>query len=413
MTGKIGKLLRSYFTNISPDLREDFGKYCAEKNNFRYSILPVFNILTQISCFFIYLYIYPATFPDRPQLDPLAFTIFSVAYILVNVVFCTLFFRVRKKRNHPNYVKWSNILLIVFLFFYVASESFETILEVEISGNIYRFLATFFMVAFLPILSRKFKMGFLVLYTILVEIGFSVLYSQGYASNNRFEELIILFLFACIIIANIVYNGVVRTFELQHSLISVNDELREANEKLGRLAVIDPLTQISNRRAFDQYMALAWRSAYEDGRSLSIIMIDVDDFKIYNDTYGHQKGDECLAAIAQCISSKFQRESDMVARYGGEEFIALSVQNDIKHVYHLADSLRQSVEELQIVNRNGRNDKVVTISLGVASMVPNKQVRFEDLIKMADDALYAAKEYGKNQVCVSLSGGIKKLDELA
>lgn len=398
MIEALKKWLDTLLLRVPPQLSGEFARHCAQKNNARFSVLPIFNIITQVACFFIYLYIYPATFPEKPRLDPLAFTLFSVFYIAANLLFIILFSRLRHRTDSPNYLRNSHITVLVFLVGYVLMESFETVMEVQISGNIYRFLATFFVAAFLPVLRRHEKAALLVLYTLCVELGFSLLVSQGYSSTNRFQEIILLFLVACLIVSNITYNATVRTFMLQHNLLAVNEELRDANERLERLAVVDPLTGISNRRAFDQYMSLAWRSAFRDGRYLSVAMLDIDDFKIYNDTYGHQKGDECLVTVAACINGYFQRETDMVARYGGEEFIVLSVQDDIDAVRALVEKMQRGVRELQIENKNGSTGGHVTASVGLAAAVPAAGLRYETLIKRADDALYEAKRAEKNCV---------------
>ncbi len=399
MAEMLEKLYTRVHVKLPPDVAVDFTRHCAQKNNARFSVLPIFNIITQVVCYFIYLHIYPATFPDRQRLDPTLFMVLSAVYVLINVFFFISFNRLRGRSGAENFVRASNRTLVAFLLFYVVFESIETCMEVEISGNIYRFLATFFMVAFLPVMPQLGKFLTQLLFMVGVETGLFYLVSRGYVDDNRFRAIIFLFFLVCVVVSLLTYNSAVRTFMLQHNLMAVNAELRTANERLEHLAVVDPLTQIANRRAFDQYMALTWRNAYQNGRHLTAVMVDIDDFKAYNDTYGHQKGDDCLVAVAACIQGFFYRKTDMVARYGGEEFIVLLAQDDVENIPALLEKMRRGVEELAIENKNGSTGGLVTISVGYATALPAKDVCFEDLIKQADDALYMAKRKGKNRVC--------------
>lgn len=402
MWAKLKHWYTSFTVRLTPDVKDDFVLHCAQKNNARFSVLPFFNIFTQIFCYFIYLYLYPSTFPERFQINPAQFTALSVFYIAFNILFILLFVRLRLRSDAANYVKASQRTLLAFLIIYITLESVETCMEVESSGNIYRFLGTFFLVAFLPILPRGEKFLLLFLFMLGVEGGlFYLVHNRGFLDTGRFREIIFLVFAACVTVSVLAYNSAVRTFMLQHRLMTANEELRTVNERLKHLTVVDPLTQIANRRAFGQYMALSWRNAYQNGQHLTVVMADIDDFKAYNDTYGHQKGDECLIAVASCIQGFFYRETDMVARYGGEEFIMLMMQDDVENIPPLLEHMRLGVEELRIAHENGATVNFVTISVGFATARPAKGMHYEDLIKQADDALYEAKREGKNRVCAA------------
>ncbi|MBF0573934.1 MAG: GGDEF domain-containing protein, partial [Desulfamplus sp.] len=134
--------------------------------------------------------------------------------------------------------------------------------------------------------------------------------------------------------------------------------------------------------------------------NLSIILCDIDYFKLYNDTYGHQQGDECLKAVASAINSSLRRPPDIAARFGGEEFIALLPNTDIEGALYIAERMRKTIQELKIPHnassRLGLSD-FVSISLGVGSCVPNHTRKHEELIEMADNALYKSKENGRNR----------------
>ena len=175
-------------------------------------------------------------------------------------------------------------------------------------------------------------------------------------------------------------------------------QLEEANQELERLSVVDGLTKIANRRKFDQYIATEWRRLTREQSPLSLILGDIDHFKLYNDTYGHQAGDRCLNRVAQAISKVIKRPADLVARYGGEEFVLVLPNTDIKGAKHLAQQVRLQIEALKIPHINSTLDLYVTVSLGVSCCIPNSNLSFDVLVAAADRGLYQAKEMGRNRV---------------
>ncbi len=174
--------------------------------------------------------------------------------------------------------------------------------------------------------------------------------------------------------------------------------LREANFKLESLTNLDPLTGIANRRSFDQYLGMMWGNSLREKGYISVIMIDIDNFKAYNDNYGHLQGDECLKRVAQVLVSSLKRPLDFVARYGGEEFIAVLPNTDTEGAVALAEVLRYNIELLNIPHEFSKTARSVTISLGVASIVPTAILNIIELIQHADQALYKSKQQGRNQV---------------
>lgn len=163
------------------------------------------------------------------------------------------------------------------------------------------------------------------------------------------------------------------------------------------LASLDGLTQIPNRRHFDMALTNEWNRAARSATPLSVILIDVDKFKVYNDTYGHQAGDVCLQRVARALSDNLRRAGDMVARYGGEEFVLLLHQTPRDEGVVLAERLRAAVERLGI-EHSGAEGGVVTISVGGATCIPGPQIEEHALVRSADDALYQAKHAGRNRV---------------
>lgn len=174
-------------------------------------------------------------------------------------------------------------------------------------------------------------------------------------------------------------------------------ELEKKNAELQRLSSLDGLTGIANRRRFDEYLEQEWLRAARDGNILSLVLIDIDHFKAFNDNYGHQGGDECLRKVARTLDATLKRASDVVARYGGEEFAVVLPDTDAGGAALIAEKLRACVDALGLAHAHSKTTDHVTISLGVAGIVPRDGGNPADLVKMADEALYQAKESGRNR----------------
>jgi two-component system, cell cycle response regulator len=180
--------------------------------------------------------------------------------------------------------------------------------------------------------------------------------------------------------------------------------LREITERknveltLNRLATIDGLTGISNRHFFDEVFTKEWKRCEREKKYLSLILCDVDYFKPYNDYYGHQMGDDCLRNIAQCIRNTVNRPFDLVARYGGEEFVIVLPNTAMEGAHKIAEDIRIAVQAMKLNHLKAKENQYVTLSLGVATVIPNAKLTSEILIKNADQALYTAKNQGRNCV---------------
>ena len=205
-----------------------------------------------------------------------------------------------------------------------------------------------------------------------------------------------------------------QTSSLYVQLIRLRDSDRAKTEELRRLSTVDPLTGIANRRAFEEALNQEWRRMMRHGTPLSLLMIDVDYFKRFNDSYGHVAGDQCLRAVAQALAQRARRAGEVAARYGGEEFAVLLPHADIAAARRLAELICQTVRELQIAHKGSAIAPHVTVSVGVACIaeVPesagaqSRDVAADDtatggatvLIEAADRALYDAKLTGRNRV---------------
>ena len=179
-------------------------------------------------------------------------------------------------------------------------------------------------------------------------------------------------------------------------------KLADANIELQKLAALDGLTGIANRRRFDETVRHEWYRAQRDKRPLSVIMCDIDMFKIYNDTNGHLAGDLCLKKVAAVLTRNLKRPADLAARFGGEEFVLVLPDTNAEGALSVAECCRQQIEALGLPNPYSAECQVVTVSVGVATMVPAIGAKCDELIDMADRAMYNAKRSGRNRT-VSLS----------
>ncbi len=184
----------------------------------------------------------------------------------------------------------------------------------------------------------------------------------------------------------------------EKELIEASRQLADLNAWLTRVSLIDSLTKVSNRRAFDTALEQEWRRAVRHQTSVALLMLDVDHFKAYNDQYGHPAGDACLTQVAQTVKSTLQRPGDTTARYGGEEFAVILAETDGQGAACVAERIRANVEALAIPHAQSSTGPYVTVSLGVAALEATQERQCEELITQADAALYEAKGKGRNGV---------------
>lgn len=172
--------------------------------------------------------------------------------------------------------------------------------------------------------------------------------------------------------------------------------LQEANQELQRLIDLDGLTQIANRRRFDQYFDQEWRRLAREQSPLSLILCDVDYFKHYNDYYGHLAGDVCLQRVAKALERTIKRPADLVARYGGEEFGIILPNTNVAGATQVAELIQREITQLKIAHHCSEVSAYITLTLGISSQIPDHQLQAESMINYADKALYIAKKQGRN-----------------
>ncbi|OQY32748.1 MAG: diguanylate cyclase response regulator [Spirochaetaceae bacterium 4572_59] len=183
-------------------------------------------------------------------------------------------------------------------------------------------------------------------------------------------------------------------------LEELQQQLKEKNKQLKTISTIDALTGIYNRRYFNEMIEMEWSRSKRNGSLLSLILMDIDHFKTYNDTYGHSAGDNALKAVAKAISIPLKRKIDTIARYGGEEFIAILPEIGQEGVLELGKKMMESVRNMKLEHKGSPVKDYLTISMGIHSVVPDDNINSIDVINAADKALYLAKDSGRDCIIV-------------
>lgn len=193
-----------------------------------------------------------------------------------------------------------------------------------------------------------------------------------------------------------------KTRELDAKILELEvlqKELEEKNERLELLSSLDGLTGLFNRRYFDDNFIKEWKQASRDKTPLSLLIVDIDYFKNYNDFYGHLEGDDCLRKVAQALYEALMRPTDIIARYGGEEFTAILPNTDKNGAARVGERMMEYIDRLQIAHKGSSVANGVTVSIGASTLVPDGKLTVTSLLERADKALYEAKEKGRNVFC--------------
>jgi diguanylate cyclase (GGDEF)-like protein len=213
-------------------------------------------------------------------------------------------------------------------------------------------------------------------------------------------------LLALVSVVGVMFRARIRALgKRQKELESVVEQrttlLAQANETLKRMSLVDPLTGIANRRCMDEHLNQEWGRSQRTGEPVSFLFIDVDYFKKYNDSYGHQAGDRCLIEVARCIAEAVNRPGDLAARFGGEEFAVVLPMTDVEGALTVAESIMALMERRALPHRASDVSPHVTLSIGAASMIASPGMSPSSLVDLADAAVYRSKEQGRDQISVA------------
>jgi diguanylate cyclase (GGDEF)-like protein len=321
-----------------------------------------------------------------------------VRYGLVSPVIIFCIFLLKLPRIHLYLFK---ILSTVLLF--IAS---TLVGMTMISGEHITILGVLPLVMFIFTgLRLSFRQSNIVCWIIFIMALIAGLHLQNQADGLPMDFFRFVFLFALI---NVLGMFCAYTLErhrrkdfLQTHLLELEAQQLEAlGEQLMLLSTTDSLTELANRRYFQERYDEEWRRASRDGTPISLLLLDVDEFKAFNDNYGHQAGDRCLASLGRLLKTMARRSGEVAARYGGEEFILLVPRVSHEEALQLGQSLCESVRELSIPHGHSRAAKVVTASVGVATCIPGPDVAPRELVSLADKCLYQAKDRGRD-TCVA------------
>ncbi len=359
----------------------------------------------------------------------LRISIFGVLKIFIQIIYCTyLFFTLQNNHQYmidyfiltfieiiiiflfiviTNNYKMNRSLFNIFLLLYLATESIMIYIELPITGNIIRYFLLVSFILYVPLFS--ILLAGINLTLVYLFLSISLWARSEYLLTSPFNLALYSLLATIMMFSTFIFVFHIQIYNFtlrQQSIIESkkiedsNAQLLLLNYKLESLATTDHLTQIPNRRAFDDYLKKVWGQCQREGRAVSIMIIDIDFFKKFNDNYGHLVGDNTLKEVAACIGSNFKRHADLFARYGGEEFGSVIPFSDKDDLHLFGEKIRKAVEDLRMVEVEGNTTIQVTVSIGIATRIPSRDSSIVELIGLADAALYKAKESGRNKVVV-------------
>lgn len=398
MIGKMKDLLRYYLCiSVAEEYKDEFSISINRINFTRGKVTASAFIVMDIIQLIASIIINRAETFNKPYIY---YDFMYIIMICCMTIFLLIFIKVSK--NIPAYSKEISVLKVVFASFILFWCAGISLLDQMFYGQIIVYTVALIAVAVTPI----YEPLLLFLIYSIVQITFIMLLPYFQKSSLLQFGIIINctgFMLICWAISYMRYIRHIHYFYNSKTLENnseelkrLNKELKEANLKLEKLSNTDGLTGISNRLLFDKTLNAEWGRCRRHFMPLTLIMIDIDFFKAYNDSYGHQAGDECLKKIAATMSSNVRRSSDVVARYGGEEFAIILPYMKKGDALEFAEQLRIAVESLEIPHITSSVSDYITISLGVHTVVPSGSSSMEQLICLADKALYDAKTLRNN-----------------
>ncbi|MBK1813565.1 GGDEF domain-containing protein [Clostridium sp. YIM B02505] len=327
---------------------------------------------------------------------------YYLALFCISIVFLLLLNLIKKKKKfiekHFSYVQ----IVMIFVVIIWAIAYMESSSDQSITNSIPYNQILFSCAAIFYLSKRQIILTYGLVHIIFIGDFIRI---HGYANNTIFFINITLTLVVSIIIAIKNYDNMIERHKQDISirnknlsLMKMNNSLHFANKKLKDMSDKDFLTNIANKRKLDRMTYMYWNSLKKFSSSLSIMIADIDFFKQYNDFYGHVKGDSCLVKIATTINEVVEKNLGIVGRYGGEEFFVILPNRNFDEAVAICEEIRKRIEEERILNEALGEDKYVTISAGVATVVPTDDFNLDFFINICDNKLYEAKKKGRNRI---------------
>jgi len=369
---------RELIVAVPPELKVQFNQMQLKNNLFRLKLLGVITVLFNAINWPFYIL----------HADGISTLLFNKLFLkdlcqlFITLLFVLLTSCFSKKDKHS--MLWLMCYLFILLHYFLLAYN------ILIDEN-FLFLQFFFTITFLYTFVPDFKPKIFI--SLLILWYFSMIGLLAYKNQ--------LFLFGNpqVFAVNIFIIALLRIFYYNSKVVTFIDtfKIQTLNENLKALSMTDELTKLNNRRSFLDYFDMIWKQSRRLQLPVNILMLDVDYFKKYNDSMGHLQGDRALIAIAQCMKNQIKRDTDFVARFGGEEFVCILPYIEKKDAAKFAKELVQSVENMKIYHPMSEISKYVTISVGLASVVPDENNSQTQLLDEADKALYEAKHSGRNK----------------
>lgn len=384
-------MARSLLFSVPPIPSELQNSFWEELITTRYHYCVAIALLTTFYPFFIFLFLRSKIWSYSGKVGILILIPLLIIFItsLVTVL------SVKKINKSSNSLKAKSIIIKYYSWAFLLSFNVGYILTWIFFGINYSYIIGIFVYAIIFYEDNKISLLLYVLNFILyafitkyVEFPFPntmIAYTSGTIAT-----------WGGLLISRLFYRSKVQEFLYRHQLQLQSEELAKLNTELNRLVGIDGLTHVANRRKFDEFLQQTFEELTIRQKYLGILLLDVDYFKLYNDTYGHQAGDECLRNIAFAVQEEIRREGDLLARYGGEEFVIILSHTSPEEAENIAQRICSKIETLNIPHVRSPLEKV-TVSIGIVCQVPEGEEKPENLVLKADKALYEAKKRGRNQ----------------
>ncbi len=392
------KMLREMYdtqlnASVPPALAGEFADTVYHANLPRFATLSAIVAIVDITSLVVYL-----IYNFQTGGASTAFFWVQIAKIMLMVsLFFFLLFRQQRPYKRQHFLDRN--IDILFPIVYAVSEFFLFADGPQKLGTLIRFCAVPFIIGAVSIMKQN--RSIVLQSSIFVVFNFYLLVFTMYGEYARyaFYFLNIGITFICsMVISSMIYSAFVNDFVHDRGEQAALEELNRANARLDILSRRDQLTGLSNRRDFDQFMEMSWPSEQQRGGIVSIIMIDIDHFKAFNDRFGHVAGDSCLVKVTKAVSDCLHNEGYLFARYGGEEFVVVAFAEEHADMVKLAERIRSQVEALGIENPDSSATPYLTISLGVATRNMQELLGHDTIVNIADECLYYAKAAGRNRL---------------